>query len=89
VLSSFFLIDLVIHISVIWAELAHLWPFACAISAGCIFFLEKRNSCYRLQFSYDMASCTFLEKGATHFLREKVQVAPKTIKIYIKKVELI
>jgi hypothetical protein len=36
-----------------------------------------------------MDSCTFLEKGATHFLQEKVQVAPKTIKIYIKKVELI
>jgi hypothetical protein len=32
-----------------------------------------------------MASCTFLEKGATHFQWKTVQVAPKAIKNIPKK----
>jgi hypothetical protein len=45
------------------------------------FFLKKSASHITgLQFSYNMDSCTFLEKGATHFQRKIVQVAPKTIK---------
>jgi hypothetical protein len=53
------------------------WVSPCLAFCLC----DKLNSCYRLQFSYDMA-CIFLEKGANHFLWEKVQVAPKTIKKY-------
>jgi hypothetical protein len=53
-----------------------------ATSASCIFLKKSVSHITGLQFSYNMDSCTFLEKGATHFQWKIVQVAPKTIKKY-------